>query len=283
MTPVFSGYLLVSGTRRGAALVRTYGFTLRRTGRGAGCQPWARVSCVRFGFQSTRLRVPESHHGPNYGKEGNELLPKVSSTTSTTSTSLSGTLVQSTDYRARYDTRYGCMILITYLHLLGQTSFLLITILTINYLLILIFIIQGGVPRGGLAPALAPRMSVITEDAGKSRPKVRHNSTAKGYLKKKSRLNEEKENSGIRFNEPGTNCAIQHTLPNSSRTQQHCFCSNNSSSIATHRVAAAAAYTTDLSIAQTTPQSSHISLYCQRKNGKNGTHRKAKIKPTSGI
>ena len=34
-------------------------------------------------------------------------------------------------------------------------------------------------------------------------------------------MNEEKENTGIRFNEPATNLAIRHTTTNSSRKQQH--------------------------------------------------------------
>ena len=49
-----------------------------------------------------------------------------------------------------------------------------------------------------MTPALAPRMSLISEEAGKSRPKMRH-SAAKGYIKNKKRLNEEKENTGIIF------------------------------------------------------------------------------------
>ena len=58
--------------------------------------------------------------------------------------------------------------------------------------------------------------------------------------KNKSCLNKEKENTGVRFNEPATNLAIRHTMTNSSREQQHCCCSNNSG-IATDRAAAAAA------------------------------------------
>ena len=45
-------------------------------------------------------------------------------------------------------------------------------------------------------------------------------SVAKGYIKNKSRMNEEKENTGIRLNEPATNSAIQHTVKNGSRKQQ---------------------------------------------------------------
>ena len=44
--------------------------------------------------------------------------------------------------------------------------------------------LQGGLCRGGLTPALAPRMPVITKDVGKSRSLIRHNSTANGYIKK---------------------------------------------------------------------------------------------------
>ena len=33
-----------------------------------------------------------------------------------------------------------------------------------------IYYLQGGVRRGGLTPALAPHMLIITEDVGKSRP-----------------------------------------------------------------------------------------------------------------
>ena len=41
---------------------------------------------------------------------------------------------------------------------------------TIHFLKENIIIIQGGLHHGGLTPALAPRMPVITEDEGKSRP-----------------------------------------------------------------------------------------------------------------
>ena len=50
------------------------------------------------------------------------------------------------------------------------------------------------------------------------------------------------KNTGIRFNEPATNLAIQHTMTNSSRKQQHCCqAASNNNSIATHRAATAAA------------------------------------------
>ena len=39
-------------------------------------------------------------------------------------------------------------------------------------------------------------------------------------IKDKSCLNEEKENTGTRFNEPATNLAIRHTMTNSSSKQQ---------------------------------------------------------------
>ena len=61
----------------------------------------------------------------------------------------------------------------------------------------------------------------------------------RGTMKNGSRLNEEKENAGIRFNKPGTTLAIWHTMTNSSKKTQHCCCSNNSS-IATDRAAASA-------------------------------------------
>ena len=47
-------------------------------------------------------------------------------------------------------------------------------------------------------------------------------------------------NTDIRFKEPATKLAIQHTITNSGRKQKHWCCSNNSS-IATHRAAAATA------------------------------------------
>ena len=60
-----------------------------------------------------------------------------------------------------------------------------------------------------------------------------------GVHQNKSSLIEDKENTGIRINEPATNLAIRHTMTNSSRKQQHCCCSNISTG--THRAAAAAA------------------------------------------
>ena len=91
---------------------------------------------------------------------------------------------------------------------------------------------------------------------------MRHSSTVEGYIKKESRFNEEKENTGNRLNESATivNVAIRHTMTNSSRKQQHCCCSINSG-IASHRASAAAAaaalctrcaYKTDFSVGQTT-------------------------------
>ena len=76
--------------------------------------------------------------------------------------------------------------------------------------------VQAGLRRGGLTPALAPRMPAITEHIGKSRPKMRQSSTAKGRIKNKSCLNEEKENNEIRFNEPATNFVIRHMMTDSS-------------------------------------------------------------------
>ena len=42
---------------------------------------------------------------------------------------------------------------------------------------------------------------------------MRH-STAEGYIKNTSRLNEEEENTGTRFNEPATNLATRHKMAN---------------------------------------------------------------------
>ena len=63
--------------------------------------------------------------------------------------------------------------------------------------------LQGGLRRGGLTPALSPRMAAITEDVRRQIETVHaaQQSAAKGY-KKEPRLNEEKESTGIRFNEP---------------------------------------------------------------------------------
>ena len=75
---------------------------------------------------------------------------------------------------------------------------------------------------------------------------MRH-STTKGY-KNRLRLNEEKESTAIRFNQPATNLAIRHTTTNSSRKQQygntqttpaqqrqqHLDCSGNTSIIIAH-------------------------------------------------
>ena len=148
--------------------------------------------------------------------------------------------------------------------------------------------------------ALAPRMPVITENVLQAN---RCDSTAKGYAKNKSRLKEEKENTGIRFNEPATNFAIRHKTTNGSRKRQHCCCccccSSNNSNRAAHRAAAAAAaeaataaalcmpYKTDFSIAQTVYTSDIIvrifalvlKTWRQRKNRK--TARKTKRKKGS--
>ena len=83
---------------------------------------------------------------------------------------------------------------------------------------------------------------------------------SKGYIKNKSRLNDEKYNTGIRFSEPTINFAVRHTMTHSSRKQQHCCCSN-SSNIATQSSSSSSssgsstlyANKTDFSIAQTTP------------------------------
>ena len=94
---------------------------------------------------------------------------------------------------------------------------------------------------------------------------MRH-STAKGCIKNKSRSNEEKENTGIRFSEPAKKLGIRQTMTNSS-----CCCSNNSS-IATQSSSSGGgssnqyAYKTDFSIAQTTPQSSSYTFLHWNKN-----------------
>ena len=117
--------------------------------------------------------------------------------------------------------------------------------------------------HGGLTPALAPGMPVITEDvlwANQGR-KCDTAVLPRGTIKNKSPLNEEKENTGIRFNEPATNLNIRHTMTNRSRKQQHCCSSNNkqqysstqSSSSNSSGRSTLCAYKTDLSIAQTTP------------------------------
>ena len=79
--------------------------------------------------------------------------------------------------------------------------------------------IQGGLRRGGLTPALAPRMPAITEDAVQATRGRKCDRTAKGYTKNNSCLNEEKENTGNRL-ETATNFAIRHTMTNSSSRQQ---------------------------------------------------------------
>ena len=78
-------------------------------------------------------------------------------------------------------------------------------------------LLEGGLRRGGLAPALALRMPAITEDVGKSRP---CDSAAKGYIKNKLCLNEEKGNIEVRFNGLATNFAIRRTMANRSSKQQ---------------------------------------------------------------
>ena len=64
--------------------------------------------------------------------------------------------------------------------------------------------------RGGLIPVLAPRMPVITEDVGKSKPYMRH-STAKGYHRTEIVFELRERKTGVRFNEPATNLATRHT------------------------------------------------------------------------
>ena len=53
--------------------------------------------------------------------------------------------------------------------------------------------IPGGLRRGRLTPVLAPRMPVITEDVVWANRGRKCDSTAKGYIKNKSRLNEKEK------------------------------------------------------------------------------------------
>ena len=87
--------------------------------------------------------------------------------------------------------------------LLLVSLLLFLLLLLISYFIIIYY--KGGVRRGGLTPNRGRRCDT---------------SAAKGYIKNKSRMNEEKENTGIRLNEPATNSAIQHTVKNGSRKQQ---------------------------------------------------------------
>ena len=108
---------------------------------------------------------------------------------------------------------------------------------------------------------------------------MRH-STPKGYIKSKPCSNEEKENTGIRLNEPATNLAIRRTMTNSSRKQQTAAAadrcrsniiatqssSNNSGSSTLY------AHKTDFSIAQATPQNTFTLVkngWCQQKKCEN--------------
>ena len=91
----------------------------------------------------------------------------------------------------------------------------------------LFYLVPRVLRREGLSPALAPRMPVMQANRGH-----KCDSAAKGCIKNKSCLNEEKENTGIRFNERATNFAIRHPIANSSRKRQPC-CRSNSTSVAT--------------------------------------------------
>ena len=86
---------------------------------------------------------------------------------------------------------------------------------------------KGFFATGERTPALALRMTVITEVIGNRGPK--RDSTAKGHTKQ-TRSNEDKENTWVRFNEPGTNNATRRTIMKHSH-----------SSIASHSAAATAA------------------------------------------
>ena len=78
--------------------------------------------------------------------------------------------------------------------------------------------IQGGFRRGVLTPALAPRMPVIVTRMYAKRGRICDTVLPRGTIKNISRLNEDEENTGIRFNEPATNLAIRHTMTNRSST-----------------------------------------------------------------
>ena len=106
---------------------------------------------------------------------------------------------------------------------------------------------------------------------------MRHNCQyCQGVHKNKPRLNEEKENTGIRFNEPATNLGIRHTITNN-RKQQHCCCSND-----TQRAAAAAAAALCMHINLTSRllkrhlnhHTWYISLHWDKKKSENGAQKK---------
>ena len=63
---------------------------------------------------------------------------------------------------------------------------------------------QERLPRGEVTLALAPCIPVINENVLQANRGRKCNSTAKGYLKNDSCLNEEKEKTGIRFYESAT-------------------------------------------------------------------------------
>ena len=95
---------------------------------------------------------------------------------------------------------------------------------------------QERLPRGEVTLALAPCIPVINENVLQANRGRKCNSTAKGYLKNDSCLNEEKEKTGIRFYESAT------ILPSGTRWRTAAASSSrcSNSSIATHRAAAAA-------------------------------------------
>ena len=66
--------------------------------------------------------------------------------------------------------------------------------------------LRGGLRRGGLTPALAPRMLVMTEDVGKSRPRMRQNCQG---VHKKWMVFEWRATENTVINEPPTNSAIR--------------------------------------------------------------------------
>ena len=97
---------------------------------------------------------------------------------------------------------------------------------------------KGERRRGGLAPAMAPRMPVNTEDVRTQIEAVNATILPRGTVKINV-FKEEEEHTGIKFTEPATNLAVRQTIMNSSSCSSSSCSTNNS--IATHRAAAAAA------------------------------------------
>ena len=102
-------------------------------------------------------------------------------------------------------------------------------------------VVEGGLRRGGLTTGLAPHMTVITEKCiyfvvfGIVKSRRYMQPYCLWVHEKKSCLNDEKENTGIRFNESATSFAIRHTMMNNGGKQlqlqqQQQYCSTQSSS-----------------------------------------------------